>query len=222
MPPCATSSSGRCPNPGRLRPGESRQALTGRAAATFAELAQSLRERGHDPQTVAHFVNRLVFCMFAEDVGLLDGMTRYIATPTVAKHRVFVWLDARVCPDHQLIVIARADDTTFGILHSRFHETWSLRLGTWLGKGNDPRYTPTTTFEIFPFPEGLSPDIPAGDRTTREPQQSLKPQDGSSNCESVGSIRPSWWSEWRSRLPVTRGAWRLAENQRRRSSGNGP
>ena len=30
-----------------------------------------MRERGHDPQAVAHFVNRLVFCMFADDVGLL-------------------------------------------------------------------------------------------------------------------------------------------------------
>ena len=69
----ATSSSGQCPTPERLRPGESRRALTERAAATFAELAQSLRERGHDPQAVAHFVNRLVFCMFAEDVGLLPG-----------------------------------------------------------------------------------------------------------------------------------------------------
>ena len=93
----------------------------------------------------------------------LDGLSRYIATPTVAKHRLFVWLDARVCPDHQLIAIAHDDDTTFGILHSRFHEMWSLRLGTWLGKGNDPRYTPTTTFETFPFPEGLSPDIPASE-----------------------------------------------------------
>ena len=37
----------------------------------------------------------------------------------------------------------------------------SLRLGTWLGVGNDPRYTPTTTFETFPFPEGLTPNIPA-------------------------------------------------------------
>ena len=90
----------------------------------------------------------------------LDGMSRYIATPRVAKHRLFVWLDARICPDCQLIVIARADDTPFGILHSRYHEAWSLRLGTWLGKGNDPRYTPTTTFESFPFPEGLAPDVP--------------------------------------------------------------
>ena len=60
-------------DPERLRPGESRQALTERAAATFAVLAQSLRERGHAPQAVAHFVNRLVFCMFAEDVGLLPA-----------------------------------------------------------------------------------------------------------------------------------------------------
>ena len=93
----------------------------------------------------------------------LADVSRYIATPTVAKHRLFVWLDARVCPDHQLIVITRDDDTTFGILHSRFHEAWSLRLGTSLGKGNDPRYTPTTTFETFPFPEGLSPGIPASE-----------------------------------------------------------
>ena len=71
----------------------------------------------------------------------LEGLPRFIATPTVAKHRLFVWLDTRICPDHQLIVIARDDDVTFGILHSRFREAWSLRLGTWLGKGNDPRYT---------------------------------------------------------------------------------
>lgn len=34
-------------------------------------------------------------------------------------------------------------------------------MGTWLGKGNNPRYTPSTNFETFPFPEGLTPDIPA-------------------------------------------------------------
>ena len=91
----------------------------------------------------------------------LDGLSRYISTPRVAKHRLFVSCDARICPDSQLIVIARDDDTTFGILHSRFHELWALRLGTSLGA--TPRYTPTTTFETFPFPEGLSPDIPAAD-----------------------------------------------------------
>ena len=86
---------------------------------------------------------------------------RYIATPRVAKHRLFAWLDARIFPDCQLVVIAREDDTSFGVLHSRFHELWSLGLCTWLGVGNDPRYTPSTTFETFPFPEGLTPNLPA-------------------------------------------------------------
>ena len=50
-----------------LVPGETRQSLTERAAASFASVAQALRERGHDPQAVAHFVNRLVFNMFADE-----------------------------------------------------------------------------------------------------------------------------------------------------------
>jgi type II restriction/modification system DNA methylase subunit YeeA len=90
-------------------------------------------------------------------------MRRFVATPLVAKHRLFVWLPSIKIPENTVIAIARDDDTTFGILHSRFHEAWSLRLGTWLGAGNDPRYTPTTTFETFPFPEGLTPNIPAAD-----------------------------------------------------------
>ncbi|WP_295433095.1 DNA methyltransferase [uncultured Thiodictyon sp.] len=88
---------------------------------------------------------------------LIERLPRFMATARVAKHRLFVWVHSSVIPDCQLIVVTRADDTTFGILHSRFHELWSLGLCTWLGKGNDPRYTPTTTFETFPFPEGLTP-----------------------------------------------------------------
>ena len=66
-------------------------------------------------------------------------------------------------PDSATVAVARDDDTTFGILYSRFHEAWSIRLCTWLGVGNDPRYTPSTTFETFPFPEGLTPNIAAAD-----------------------------------------------------------
>lgn len=91
--------------------------------------------------------------------NMLRGLSRCIVTPRVSKYRLFVWCDTRICPDSAVVVIARDDDITFGILHSRFHEIWALRLGTWLGAGNDPRYTPTTTFGTFPFPEGLTPDI---------------------------------------------------------------
>ena len=81
----------------------------------------------------------------------LKGLERYIATPTTAKHRLFTWLTAEIIPDHQLIVVARDDDYTFGVLHSRVHEIWALRMGTQLE--TRPRYTPTTCFETFPFPE---------------------------------------------------------------------
>lgn len=93
----------------------------------------------------------------------LMPLSRFIVTPRVSKHRLFVWRSTKVLPDSATVAIARDDDTTFGILHSHFHELWSLRMGTFLGKGNDPRYTPSTTFETFPFPEGLTPDIHATD-----------------------------------------------------------
>lgn len=60
-------------DPESLRPAKTRQALTEEAAQKFASLAKRLRNRDNDPETVAHFVNRLVFCMFAEDVDLLPN-----------------------------------------------------------------------------------------------------------------------------------------------------
>ena len=91
----------------------------------------------------------------------VSKLRRYIATPRVARHRVFVWLNSEVCPDSATIAIARDDDVTFGILHSRFHEQWSLQLGTSLE--DRPRYTPSTTFETSPFPDRLTPELPADD-----------------------------------------------------------
>jgi type II restriction/modification system DNA methylase subunit YeeA len=82
----------------------------------------------------------------------IDKLSRFVVTPAVAKHRIFVQMNHGLVPDHQLMVFAREDDYFFGVLHSKLHEVWSLRMGTWLGVGNDPRYTPTTTFETFPFP----------------------------------------------------------------------
>lgn len=114
-------------------------------------------------------------------------LDRYIVTPTVAKHRVFAWRERVIHPDHQVVVIARDDDTTFGILHSRFHEAWALRLGTWLGVGNDPRYTPTTTFETFPFPEGLTPNIPAA-ATAADPRA----QAIAAAARRLNELREAW------------------------------
>src|SRR5690606_647870 len=93
----------------------------------------------------------------------LFGLQRYIATPEVAKHRVFAFIDSHVLPDQKLQIVTRSDDTTLGVLSSRIHELWALANGSLHGVGNDPRYTLSTTFETFPFPDGLTPDIPAAD-----------------------------------------------------------
>jgi type II restriction/modification system DNA methylase subunit YeeA len=92
-----------------------------------------------------------------------SNLRRFIVTPRVARHRIFVWSASPMLPDTRLVAITRDDDFTMGLLQSRFHEAWSLRLGGWHGVGNDPQYTPTLGFETFPFPEGLTPNTPAKD-----------------------------------------------------------
>jgi hypothetical protein len=95
----------------------------------------------------------------------LTGIDRFLVTPRVAKHRFFVFLDRTVLPDTRLNIIARADDTTFGILSSRIHEVWSLAQASMHGVGNDPTYNAKSCFETFPFPAGLTPRDTAHQRT---------------------------------------------------------
>ena len=125
----------------------------------------------------------------------LNGLPRSIVTPRVSKHRLFVWMDARICPDSATIAIARDDDTTFGILHSRFHEAWSLRLGTSLEE-TAPAHTPTTTFETFPFPDGLSPDVRAADYANDPRAVAI-----ADAARRLADLRDRWlnppeWVEW--------------------------
>ncbi|MBN8658104.1 MAG: class I SAM-dependent DNA methyltransferase [Anaerolineae bacterium] len=80
----------------------------------------------------------------------LKNKSRFIATPGVSKHRIFVWIEKNILCNQGTLVIARDDDYFFGVLHSKLHEVWALKQGTSLE--DRPRYTPTTTFETFPFP----------------------------------------------------------------------
>ncbi|MEI6415517.1 MAG: DNA methyltransferase, partial [Pseudomonadota bacterium] len=118
-------------------------------------------------------------------------LSRYIATSQVSKHRFFVWLSTAVWPHQTVITIPRSDNATFGVLHSRFHELWSLGLCTSLE--DRPRYTPTTTFETFPFPEGILHD-PNPD--TRFPAIAAA-------ARRLNELRENWLNppEWVERVP---------------------
>jgi len=91
----------------------------------------------------------------------LSGLKKCIVTPKVARHRFFRFVDVVMAADNLVIIIAKEGHETFGILESRFHRNWAMKAAFYIGVGNDPTYTPTTCFETFPFPEGLTPDIPA-------------------------------------------------------------
>ena len=132
------------------------------------------------------------------------GIPRYVLTPQISKHRVFAFVPTSVLTENANIAIARADDVSFDILHSRFHELWSLRMCTWLGVGNDPRYTNTTTFETFPSPAGLTPRdtahqrtevladgvvIPAGLDATVRPEPAGEGSDGAANPPARQTLR---------------------------------
>jgi type II restriction/modification system DNA methylase subunit YeeA len=83
----------------------------------------------------------------------LIGKSRYIATPATAKHRIFVWERPEVLCNQGTLVFARDDDYFFGVLHSQLHEAWARQMGTQLREVESGfRYTPTSTFETFPFP----------------------------------------------------------------------
>ena len=128
----------------------------------------------------------------------ISNLKRYICTPRVSKYRLFIWLESSIYPDSATFIIARSDDTTFGILHSRFHELWTLRTCTWIGKGNDPRYTPTTCFDTFPFPAGLTPNIPAADYADDPRAQAI-----ADAARKLNELRENWLNppQWVDRVP---------------------
>ena len=58
-------------DPDSLKPGITSEAMTVEAAERFAKLADGMRQKGIEPLRAAHFLMKLMFCMFGEDTGLL-------------------------------------------------------------------------------------------------------------------------------------------------------
>jgi type II restriction/modification system DNA methylase subunit YeeA len=84
----------------------------------------------------------------------LAPLRRFIASPRVSKHRVFIWFQWPEITDDQTVVFARDDDFFFGVIHSRTHEAWALSQGTQVRERESGfRYTPTTCFDNFSLPQ---------------------------------------------------------------------
>ena len=123
----------------------------------------------------------------------LSGLRRYIGTSMVSKHRIFAFIDGDVLPDATIIVVARDDDYTFGVLQSRIHTTWAMSIGTQLE--DRPRYTPTTCFQTFPFPRPTYEQraaIAAAAKRLNEYRENQRAADAKFTLTGLYNANPAW------------------------------
>ena len=86
------------------------------------------------------------------------GVTSFIVTLEVSKHRFFSRLPVQVVPDGSLVAIALESGFSLGVLSSQVHVTWTLAVcGTLEDR---PRYNKNAAFDAFPFPDPI-PDVRA-------------------------------------------------------------
>ncbi|MGB3672817.1 MAG: type IIL restriction-modification enzyme MmeI, partial [Candidatus Nanopelagicales bacterium] len=89
----------------------------------------------------------------------LARIDRYIALVRVAaegRRSIYQFVDSSVRPDDSLQVFAFDDDYSFGILSSQTHRAWFDERCSKLKV--DPRYTPTTVWDTFPWPASPAPE----------------------------------------------------------------
>jgi len=89
----------------------------------------------------------------------LATLDRYIAIGAHGKRMQVAWEDVQTLPSNAMCVFAFEDDFSMGILLSRAHDAWAWARSSTIGTGL--RYTPSTAFETFPWPDSV-------ERTQRE------------------------------------------------------
>ena len=80
------------------------------------------------------------------------GIDRYLVSPMTARHRYFITVGGAEIADQGLICVALADSRLQAVLSSRVHVLAVLKIGGYLGVGNDSRYNNSAVFDPFPFP----------------------------------------------------------------------
>ena len=81
----------------------------------------------------------------------LAPLDRYIAGAAQGKRILFAWQAPWTCPSNLTNVFAFAFDYAMGVLSSTIHTEWARAQSSTLRI--DIRYTPTSAFETFPWPD---------------------------------------------------------------------
>ncbi len=89
----------------------------------------------------------------------IDGLPRYIAGNRIGKRPLFTWCEPEWCPSDLVNVFAFDDDYHLGVLSSTTHTGWAWARSSTLE--TRLRYTPTTAFATFPWPDPVDDDLRA-------------------------------------------------------------
>ncbi|WP_371100733.1 DNA methyltransferase [Streptomyces sp. PU_AKi4] len=87
----------------------------------------------------------------------ISNLSRYMATSrhmTENRSAVFAFVDSRVHPGDAMTVFALEDEFSFGVLSSSVHQAWLRARCSHIR--SDPRYTSTTVWDSFPWPQTAS------------------------------------------------------------------
>jgi hypothetical protein len=84
----------------------------------------------------------------------IKPLSRFIVCNRYGKRILMTWAAPDVLPSGQVIAFAFADDYSFGVLASRVHAGWAWAQSSTLRV--DIRYTPTSAFDTFPWPDPIS------------------------------------------------------------------
>jgi len=94
----------------------------------------------------------------ADLIDAIEALPRYIALTIVAgegRKSVYQFVHSRVRPDASVQAFVFDDDYSFGVLSSQLHRSWFDERCSRMKV--DPRYTPTTVFDTFPWPANPDP-----------------------------------------------------------------
>ncbi len=109
-------------------------------------------------ETVRREGHRKNWWLFGEPrVGLrkaVKELTRYAAVGAHGKRMLIAWQKPWTLASNANMVFALDDDYSMGILLSQAHDAWAWAQSSTLE--TRLRYTPTTVFETFPWPEPVS------------------------------------------------------------------
>ncbi|WP_409253860.1 DNA methyltransferase [Bacillus sp. SCS-153A] len=81
----------------------------------------------------------------------ISKLSRYVVCSQHSKRPIFEFVDSEIRPNASIMVFPFEDDYSYGVLQSIYHWSWFKAKGSKIK--DDFRYTATTIFNTFPWPQ---------------------------------------------------------------------